>query len=163
MADLSPSSEVLTQLNVCRSPGQGIGRPGLMVTSHCADRISGRWVTFPTLHNRSRSHFRFQKRMWRHPRWRTEAEMAPAPVMERWESYLHYFCYLLDLIINLVHLFLDENGKRYFDMDFYGGQGDPYSSVRTMKLHHFHSNLSARAKILHNYWSFAQLPFCQKW
>ena len=76
---------------VCRSPGQGIGRPGLMVTSHCADRISGRWVTFLTLHNRSRCHFRFRKRMWRHPRWRTEAEMAPAPVMERWESYLHYW------------------------------------------------------------------------
>ena len=76
---------------ICRSPGQGIGRPGLMVTSHCADRISGRWVTFLTLHNRSRSHFRFRKRMWRHPRWRTEAEMAPAPGMERWESYLHYF------------------------------------------------------------------------
>ena len=75
---------------VCRSPGQVIGRPGLMVTSHCADRISGRWVTFLTLHNRSRSHFRFRKRMWRHSRWRTGAEMAPAPVMERWESYLHY-------------------------------------------------------------------------
>ena len=62
-----------------------------MVTSHIADWISRTWVTFLALHNRSRSHFRFRKRMWRHPRWRTEAEMAPAPVMERWESYLHYY------------------------------------------------------------------------
>ena len=32
--------------SICRSPGQGIGRPGLRVTSHTTDRISGTWITF---------------------------------------------------------------------------------------------------------------------
>ena len=44
---------------VCRSPGHGIGRPGLMVTSHITDRISGTWATSLMLHNRGRGHFRF--------------------------------------------------------------------------------------------------------
>ena len=44
---------------VCRSPGHGIGRPGLMVTSHITDRISGTWATFLIIHNRRRRNFRF--------------------------------------------------------------------------------------------------------
>ena len=44
---------------VCRSPGHGIGRPGLMVTSHIADWISGTWAASLMLHNRGRGHFRF--------------------------------------------------------------------------------------------------------
>ena len=44
---------------VCRSPGHGIGRPGLMVTSHITDWISGTWAASLMLHNRGRGHFRF--------------------------------------------------------------------------------------------------------
>ena len=44
---------------VCRSPGHGIGRPGLMVTSHITDRISWTWATSLMLHNRRRGNFRF--------------------------------------------------------------------------------------------------------
>ena len=44
---------------VCWSPGHGIGRPGLMVTSHITDRISGTWATSLMLHNRRRRNFRF--------------------------------------------------------------------------------------------------------
>ena len=76
---------------VCRSPGHGIGRPGLMVTSHITDRISGTWATFLIIHNRGRGHFRFWKRTWRHPRWRTEAEMPPAPVMYDQKRSLYYW------------------------------------------------------------------------
>ena len=76
---------------VCRSPGHGIGRPGLMVTSHITDQISGTWATSLMLHNRGRGHFRFWKRTWHHPRWRTEAEMPPAPVMEHQARSLYYF------------------------------------------------------------------------
>ena len=89
MADLSLGSEVLTRLNRCRSPGYGIGRPGLRLTKQCWP-ISGTWGIFLTLHDRGRSHFLFRKRTWRHPRWQAEAEMAPALVMERQESHLDY-------------------------------------------------------------------------
>ena len=33
--------------SICRSPGQGIGRPGLRVTSHTTDRISGQLFWAP--------------------------------------------------------------------------------------------------------------------
>ena len=54
---------------VCWSPGHGIGRPGLMVTSHITDRISGTWATSLMLHNRRRRNFRFPHqvpRCWPH-------------------------------------------------------------------------------------------------
>ena len=75
---------------VCWSPGHGIGRPGLMVTSHITDRISGTWATCLMLPNRGRVHFRFWKRTWRHPRWWTEAEMPPAPVRGHQTRSLYY-------------------------------------------------------------------------
>ena len=76
---------------VCWSPGHGIGRPGLMVTSHITDRISGTWATCLMLPNRGRGHFRFWKRTWRHPRWWTEAEMPPAPVRGHQTRSLYYW------------------------------------------------------------------------
>ena len=79
MADLSPGSEVLTPLNrlpVTRSWNWSTWANGDF-PHHWPDiRKMGR--VFGTL-KRRRRHFRFWKRMWRHLRWRTEAEMAPAP------------------------------------------------------------------------------------
>ena len=72
-----------------------------MVTSHITDRLSGTWATSLMLHNRGRGHFRFWKRMWRHPRWRTEAEMPPAPVMEHQARSLYYFYRLTSLLFHV--------------------------------------------------------------
>ena len=63
---------------ICWSPGQVIGRPGLMVTSHTTHLISGTLGRVFYALSRRRLHFRFWKRTWQHPRWRSEAEIAPA-------------------------------------------------------------------------------------
>ena len=93
---------------LCRSPGHGIGRPGLMVTCHTTDRISRMGEGFSMPHNRSRSNFRFWKRKWRNPRWWMKAEIAPAHVMMRknlftttqymMKSIRNHFCDILILL-----------------------------------------------------------------
>ena len=76
-----------------------------MVTSHTSDHISGSdisqcWPGIRDMGNfveplsRGRGHFRFWKRTW-HPKWRTEAEMAPAPLQGLKKVPLHYFPMLL--------------------------------------------------------------------
>ena len=83
----SPASEVLTTLNHLLVTGSSnFGStwangdhdlaPNKMVINSNVYPVLGELFDAPS---RSRSNFRFWKRKWRHPRWRAEAEVAPAP------------------------------------------------------------------------------------
>ena len=74
MADLSPASGV-----------HEICRPGLLVTSHITDPMSGTWGAFLIIHDRGRGHFHFTL-----SKMVDKVEMAPAPFMEHQALSLYY-------------------------------------------------------------------------